>query len=62
MTADASKAWWQQPYRIVQTNLRLIDATLDPTTGDVVVRAPGPRATIDSPELVAVSGLAESRQ
>lgn len=23
-------AWWEQPYRIVQTNLRLIDANLDP--------------------------------
>lgn len=22
--------WWEQPYRIVQTNLRLIDASLDP--------------------------------
>jgi hypothetical protein len=24
-------AWWERPYRIVQTNLRLIDATLDPS-------------------------------
>lgn len=24
------EAWWEQPYRIVQTNLRLIDASLDP--------------------------------
>lgn len=23
-------AWWEEPYRIVQTNLRLIDASLDP--------------------------------
>lgn len=30
--ADARQAWWEQPYRIVQTNLRLIDATLDPDT------------------------------
>ena len=24
--------WWQRPQRIVQTNLRLVDATLDPTS------------------------------
>lgn len=27
---DTRMAWWEQPYRIVQTNLRLIDAGLDP--------------------------------
>jgi hypothetical protein len=27
---DSSTPWWEQPYRIVQTNLRLIDASLDP--------------------------------
>lgn len=26
-----SAPWWYEPYRIVQTNLRLIDASLDPT-------------------------------
>lgn len=26
----AQTNWWEQPYRIVQTNLRLIDASLDP--------------------------------
>lgn len=25
-------AWWEQPYRIVQTNLRLTDASLDPVS------------------------------
>lgn len=30
MTADAAAPWWEQPYRIVQTNLRLTDAELDP--------------------------------
>jgi hypothetical protein len=29
-TADATAPWWEQPYRIVQTNLRLTDADLDP--------------------------------
>lgn len=28
--SQASTPWWEQPYRIVQTNLRLIDAGLDP--------------------------------
>jgi hypothetical protein len=28
--ADRSFAWWERPYRIVQTNLRLTDANLDP--------------------------------
>lgn len=27
---SALTPWWEQPYRILQTNLRLIDATLDP--------------------------------
>ena len=26
------KMWWQKPQRIVQTNLRLVDATLEPTS------------------------------
>ncbi|HEX5736937.1 MAG TPA: hypothetical protein VFY22_00385, partial [Hydrogenophaga sp.] len=31
MSATEKKlAWWEQPYRIVQTNLRLTDASLDP--------------------------------
>lgn len=27
---ESAQAWWEQPYRIVQTNLRLTDASLDP--------------------------------
>jgi hypothetical protein len=30
--ADRSFAWWERPYRIVQTNLRLTDANLEPET------------------------------
>jgi hypothetical protein len=30
MPTDHRLAWWEQPYRIVQTNLRLIDAGLSP--------------------------------
>lgn len=32
MSVDARTPWWEQPYRIVQTNLRLTDAKLDPET------------------------------
>lgn len=28
--SEVGTPWWEQPYRIVQTNLRLIDGTLDP--------------------------------
>jgi hypothetical protein len=30
MAEMATGAWWHRPYRIVQTNLRLTDAALDP--------------------------------
>ena len=30
MTNTGAEAWWHKPYRIVQTNLRLTDAGLDP--------------------------------
>jgi hypothetical protein len=30
-SADDPIAWWKKPYRIVQTNLRLVDADLDPS-------------------------------
>ncbi|WP_158241500.1 alpha-amylase family protein [Novosphingobium sp. TH158] len=30
--ATDKQMWWEQPYRIVQTNLRLIDASLDPAS------------------------------
>lgn len=30
LVTSAQTNWWEQPYRIVQTNLRLIDASLDP--------------------------------
>ena len=44
MTAGGSTAWWEQPYRIVQTNLRLTDATLDPVSLAKQVRAFGATA------------------
>lgn len=30
--SETGTPWWEQPYRIVQTNLRLIDASLDPAS------------------------------
>ena len=30
MVEITTDAWWHKPYRIVQTNLRLTDASLDP--------------------------------
>ncbi|MDE2404576.1 MAG: hypothetical protein KGM17_07895 [Sphingomonadales bacterium] len=37
-------AWWQGPYRIVQTNLRLVDAALDPDALAMEARAFGATA------------------
>ncbi len=40
----ATAPWWEQPYRIVQTNLRLTDASLDPAELARAVRAFGASA------------------